>query len=90
MGNIAETTWFEEQLENMEQDFPFLNSKDPDKPEDILNDEDLPTVNPEFKDFDWDTPIKDQPWYTSSTNSFGGDTGVDADFVGEPEHLGDR
>ena len=28
---------------------------------------DLPTVNPEFKDFDWDTPIKDQPWYTPST-----------------------
>ena len=25
------------------------------------------TVNPEFKDFDWDTPIKDQPWYTPST-----------------------
>ena len=25
MGNITETTWFEEQLENMEEDFPFLN-----------------------------------------------------------------
>ena len=28
MGNKAETTWFEEQLENMEDDFPFLNGID--------------------------------------------------------------
>ena len=28
MGNITETSWFEEQLENMEEDFPFLNGID--------------------------------------------------------------
>ena len=76
MGNIAETTWFEEQLENMEDDFPFL-------------------VNPEFDDFDWDTPINEQSWYTPSTEI---DLDRDVptyedwveDHIGEPEYLGDR
>ena len=76
MGNITETTWFEEQLENMEEDFPFL-------------------VNPEFDDFDWDTPIKDQPWYTPSTEiDLDRDVPTYEDWVeghiGEPEYLGDR
>ena len=45
-------------------------------------------VNPDFKDFDWDTPIKDQPWYTPST-----DIDLDRDvpdIIWEPEYLGDR
>ena len=76
MGNITETSWFEEQLENMEEDFPFL-------------------VNPEFDDFDWDTPIKDQPWYTPSTEiDLDRDVPTYEDWVlghiGEPEYLGDR
>ena len=76
MGNITETTWFEEQLENMEEDFPFL-------------------VNPEFDDFDWDTPINEQSWYTPSTEiDLDRDVPTYEDWVlghiGEPEHLGDR
>ena len=76
MGNIAETTWFEEQLENMEDDFPFL-------------------VNPEFDDFDWDTPINEQSWYTPSTEiDLDRDVPTYEDWVeghiGEPEYLGDR
>jgi len=76
MGNIAETTWFEEQLENMEEDFPFL-------------------VNPEFDDFDWDTPINEQSWYTPSTEiDLDRDVPTYEDWVeghiGEPEYLGDR
>ena len=76
MGNIAETTWFEEQLENMEEDFPFL-------------------VNPEFDDFDWDTPINEQQWYTPSTEiDLDRDVPTYEDWVeghiGEPEYLGDR
>tara|TARA_Y100000310_G_scaffold68815_1_gene64135 strand:- start:356 stop:586 length:231 start_codon:yes stop_codon:yes gene_type:complete len=76
MGNIAETTWFEEQLENMENDFPFL-------------------VNPEFDDFDWDTPINEQSWYTPSTEiDLDRDVPTYEDWVeshiGEPEYLGDR
>ena len=76
MGNIAETTWFDEQLENMEEDFPFL-------------------VNPEFDDFDWDTPINEQSWYTPSTEiDLDRDVPTYEDWVeghiGEPEYLGDR
>ena len=76
MGNITETTWFEEQLENMEEDFPFL-------------------VNPEFDDFDWDTPINEQSWYTPSTEiDLDRDVPTYEDWVeghiGEPEYLGDR
>ena len=76
MGNITETTWFEEQLENMEDDFPFL-------------------VNPEFDDFDWDTPINEQSWYTPSTEiDLDRDVPTYEDWVeghiGEPEYLGDR
>ena len=53
------------------------------------------TVNPEFKDFDWDTPIKDQPWYTPSTEiDLDRDVPTYEDWVlghvGEPEYLGDR
>ena len=25
------------------------------------------SVNPDFDDFDWDTPVKNQSWYTPST-----------------------
>ena len=76
MGNITETTWFEEQLENMEEDFPFL-------------------VNLEFDDFDWDTPINEQSWYTPSTEiDLDRDVPTYEDWVeghiGEPEYLGDR
>ena len=76
MGNIAETTWFEEQLENMEDDFPFL-------------------VNPEFDDFDWDTPINEQSWYTPSTEiDLDRDVPTYEDWVeghiDEPEYLSDR
>ena len=95
MGNIAETTWFEEQLENMEDDFPFL-------------------VNPEFDDFDWDTPINEQSWYTQSTEidldrdvpdnpneptfeDWPTDSPNESTFedwvesmIGEPEYLGNR
>jgi len=41
MGNITETSWFEEQLENMEEDFPFLNGINLDDPEDISTEIDL-------------------------------------------------
>ena len=46
------------------------------------------TVNPDFKDFDWDIPIKEQSWYTPST-----DIDLDRDvpdIIWEPEYLGDR
>ena len=76
MTDLVETTWFEEQLENMEEDFPFL-------------------VNPEFDDFDWDTPINEQSWYTPSTEiDLDRDVPTYEDWVeghiGEPEYLGDR
>ena len=46
------------------------------------------SVNPEFDDFDWDIPIKDQPWYNPSTEI---DLDRDVpDEVWEPEYLGDR
>ena len=32
-----------------------------------LDDDYVMSVNPEFKDFDWDTPVKNQSWYTPST-----------------------
>ena len=32
-----------------------------------LDDDYVMSVNPDFKDFDWDTPIKEQQWYTPST-----------------------
>ena len=47
MGNIAETTWFEEQLENMEEDFPFLNGTNLDEPEDISTEIDLDSDVPD-------------------------------------------
>mgnify|MGYP003140236744 CR=1 FL=1 len=71
-----------------------------------LDDDYVMSVNPDFKDFDWDTPIKEQPWYTPSTevnldrdvpdNPFSND--VDNEdyedwvlgHIGEPEYLGDR
>ena len=46
------------------------------------------TVNPNFKDFDWNTPIKDQPWYTPST-----EVDLDRDvpnIVWEPEYMEER
>ena len=55
MGNITETTWFEEQLENMEEDFPFLNGIDPDwydlEPEDDVSTE-----------IDLDRDVPDEIW----------------------------
>ena len=93
MGNITETTWFEEQLENMEDTMQ--------EDEKLVFEEqfgDVPTVNPEFDDFDWDIPINEQPWYTPST-----EIDLDRDIptgptfesfvesmIGEPEYLGDR
>ena len=68
-----------------------------------LDDDYVMSVNPDFKDFDWDTPIKEQPWYTPSTevnldrdvpdNPFSND--VDNEdwvlgHIGEPEYFGDR
>ena len=45
-------------------------------------------VNPEFDDFDWDTPINEQSWYTPSTEM---DLDRDVpDIVFEPEYLGER
>jgi hypothetical protein len=45
-------------------------------------------VNPEFDDFDWDTPIKDQPWYTPSTEI---DLDRDVpDEIWEPKNSGDE
>jgi hypothetical protein len=64
------------------------------------------SVNPEFDDFDWDTPIKEQPWYTPPTevnldrdvpdNPFSNDIDIEdyedwvSGHIGEPEYLGDR
>jgi hypothetical protein len=53
--------------------------------EDIMMDV---SVNPDFKDFDWDIPINKQSWYTPST-----DIDLDRDvpdIIWEPEYLGDR
>ena len=62
-----------------------------------LDDDYVMSVNPEFKDFDCDTPIKDQPWYTPSTEidldrdipDFEG-TWKALDEIWEPEDLEDR
>ena len=46
------------------------------------------TVNPDFKDFDWDIPIKEQPWYTPSS-----EMDLDRDvpnIVWEPEYMEER
>jgi|3_EtaG_2_1085321.scaffolds.fasta_scaffold422097_2 hypothetical protein len=49
MGNITETTWFEEQLENMEdtmqedEKLVFEEQFDPNEPEDIPNGWDVDT-----------------------------------------------
>ncbi len=68
-----------------------------------LDDDYVMSVNPDFKDFDWDTPIKEQPWYTPSTEvnldrdvpdkPFSNDVDYEdwvLGHIGEPEYLGDR
>ena len=75
MGNITETSWFEEQLENMEQDFPFLNG---DEPEGIPNGWDV--------DVD-----ENGPFIVTDDVSTEIDLGRDVpDEIWEPEYLSNR
>ena len=60
MGNITETIVFENLEADREADMMDEDIRWEDGMMDV-------SVNPDFKDFDWDTPIKDQPWYTPST-----------------------
>ena len=81
MGNITETIVFENLEADREADMMDEDIRWEDGMMDV-------SVNPDFKDFDWDTPIKDQPWYTPSTEV---DLERDVpDIIFEPEYLGDR
>ena len=81
MGNIADTSWFEEQLENMEEDFPFLstNTDEPyDHSIDVVDPDEPDLPGPDYDSYGYNDADLDEmeAWVDGHT--------------GEPEYLGDR
>ena len=100
MGNIADSSWFEEQLENMEEDFAFLstNTDEPyDHSIDVVDpdEEDLP--GPDYDSYGYNDPVEveEDMSYVDSLLTTGFDNIDEVEdwidsHIGEPEYLGDR